>query len=255
MYDAKESDTEGKVEGCMEKRRSIFRIVLFGAVLLASSACSVLAQSPGVELDKALARLDATAQKFKSAEAEVVWDNVQTQPIYDKDTQTGTVYFERRKGGVSMALHLKTLDGKPVPKEMVYDGGEFKLYEPMLKQETIFKTTGKQSEIESFLALGFGGSGADLKKNWNVSYSGAETINGIQTSRLVLLPLNDSTKQNVSKVILWVDMANGIAIRQQSYDPSGNYRMVNYKIVHLNGGVPGNAFEIKTASGTRVINR
>lgn len=238
----------------MGMRPNVSRAVS-GALLLALCAFMTLAQSPDQELDKTLARLDATAQKFKSAEAEVVWDNVQTQPIYDKDTQTGTIYFERRKGEVSTALQLKTLDGKPVPKEMVYDGGVFKLYEPMLKQLTIFKTTGKQSEIESFLALGFGGSGADLRKNWIVSYSGAETIDGIQTSRLTLLPHNDSTRQNVSKVILWVDMANGIAIRQQSFDPSGNYRLVNYKIVHLNSGVPGNAFEIRLASGTRVIQR
>ncbi len=250
MCDAKAGSREQKT-----MRRILAAGFLWGAIFLVANLGVSIAQTPSTELDKTLARLDATAQKFKSAEAEVVWDNVQTQPIYDKDTQTGTIYFERRKGEVSTALHLKTLDGKPVPKEMVYDGGEFKLYEPMLKQLTIFKTTGKQSQIESFLALGFGGSGADLKKNWNVRYTGAETIDGMATSRLELLPLNEGAKQNVSKVILWVDMASGIAIRQQSFDPSGNYRMVNYKIVHLNSGVPANAFAVKTASGTRVIQR
>lgn len=223
--------------------------------LLLLTATVAAAQSAGGTLQQVFARLDATAAKFHTAEADVTWDNVQTQPILDKDTQTGTIAVERHKGKVAIALHLKTFDGKPVPKVMVYDGGEFKLYEPMLKQMTVFRTAGKEAQIESFLALGFGGSSAEMQRDWMVSDAGSETIAGVPTRKLELLPRSEATKQNVSKVVLWIDMQNGIAIRQQSFDPSGNYRMINYQLRHLNGGLPGNAFDVKTASGTRVIQR
>ncbi len=224
-----------------------------GVLLAAATVAS--AQSAGSAMQQVMARLDATSAKFHTAEADVTWDNVQTQPIFDKDTQAGTIVVERRKGQVSIALHLKTLDGKPVPKEMVYDGGEFKLYEPMLKQMTVFHTAGKEAQIESFLALGFGGSSAEMQRDWTVSYGGAETIGGVPTQKLELLPRTAAAKQNVSKVVLWIDMQNGIAIRQQSFDPSGNYRLVNYQLRHLNSGLPANAFAVKMASGTRVIQR
>ena len=233
--------------------RSWSRHAALGVVLAVTTASS--AQSAGGALQQVFARLDATAAKFHNAEADVTWDNVQTQPIFDKDTQTGTIVVERHKGKVAIALHLKTFDGKPVPKEMVYDGGQFKLYEPLLKQMTVFHTAGKEAQIQSFLALGFGGTSAEMQRDWTVSYAGAETVDGVATEKLELLPRTDATRQNVSKVVLWIDMKNGIAIRQQSFDPSGNYRMIDYRLRHLNGGLPANAFEVKTASGTRVMER
>jgi outer membrane lipoprotein-sorting protein len=259
MCGAEEYGMKPESMGCRsaEKRGSgrWFRHV--GVSMMAVLAFTAVAQAQSADgnLQKVLARLDETAAKFHTAKADVVWENVQTQPIFDKDTQTGSLDVERHKGKVSLALHLKTLDGKPVPKEMVYDGGEFKLYEPLLKQMTIFHTAGKEAQIESFLALGFGGSSAEMQQDWTVSYAGAETIGGVATEKLQLLPRTEATKQNVSKVVLWIDMQNGIAIRQQSFDPSGNYRLVNYTQLHLNSGLPANAFAIRMASGTRVMQR
>lgn len=237
-----------KVDGRRRARRILCLSVLVGAAVAS-------AQSADGNLQKVLARLNETATKFHTAQADVTWDNVQTQPIFDKDTQTGTMDVERRRGAVSMALHLKTLDGRPVPKEMVYADGQFKLYEPLLGQMTVFHTADRSAQIESFLVLGFGGSGTEMQKDWIVSYAGAETIHGVATEKLQLLPRTEATKQNVSKVLLWIDMKDGIAIRQQSFDPAGNYRMVDYTVRHLNGGLPANAFAVKLASGTKIIQR
>jgi outer membrane lipoprotein-sorting protein len=206
------------------------------------------------DLNKVLAKLDEASIKFKSAAADIDWDNVQTQPILDKDTQAGTVLFERKNGQLSMALHLKTDNGKPVPKDMVYAGGQFKLYEPLLKQIQVFQAGANRADYDTFLTLGFGGSGKDLVKNWQATYAGSETVDGANTDKLELLPIQDSVKKNITKVILWVNMDNGIAVKQRSIDPAGNYREVTYHNVHLNAPVPSKAFEIKTASGTRVVN-
>ncbi|WP_263356488.1 LolA family protein [Acidicapsa ligni] len=206
------------------------------------------------DLQMVLAKLDSASLKFKSAAADITWSNVQTEPIPDKDVQAGTAQFERKNGQLSMAMHLKTDNGKSVPKEMLYAGGQFKLYEPLLKQETVFQAGPNRAEYDTFLALGIGGSGKDMQKNWKVNYAGAEKVDGVSTARLELAPLQDSVKKNFTKAILWIDLDNGIAVKQQFYDISGNYREVSYHNLKLNASVSPDAFTIKTPSGTKIIN-
>jgi len=246
------SPTERSMKSIVSIRNYRWITIVLAAFSVVGAA---VGQSPSVELEKTLHKIDAASVKFKSVEAEIVWENVQTQPIEDKDTQTGTVIFQRKSGELSMALHLKVLNGKPVVKDMVYAGGLFKLYEPRLKQMQVFKAGSNRENMDTFLALGFGGSSKDLEKNWTVSYIGAEQVSGVATSKLELQPRTDSVKKMFTKVILWVDMENGIALKQQSFDPSGNYRVVSYKIQHLNGSLPSDAFEVKTAPDTRIVNR
>ena len=45
----------------------------------------------------------------------------------------------------------------------------------MIKQLTILKAGANHAQLESFLTLGFGGSGTDLEANWKVSLLGTET--------------------------------------------------------------------------------
>lgn len=206
------------------------------------------------DLNSALRRLDVAAAKFKSAEAEIAWDNVQTQPIPDDDIQLGSAIFQRKGGQLSVALRLKTENGRPVNKEIVYTEGALKFYEPLQKRMTVYKAGDNRAEFESLLTLGFGASGKDLEKNWAITLGGTESMGGVAATRLELLPREESLKKNVAKVILWVDLDRGVALKQRFDDPSGNYREVTYKNLKLNGGVPGDAFEIKTAPGTTVQN-
>jgi outer membrane lipoprotein-sorting protein len=206
------------------------------------------------DLNAALRRLDTAAVKFKSAEAEIVWDNVQTQPILDKDTQLGTAIFQRKAGLLSVALHIKSENGRPVTKEVVYTEGAVQFYEPLMKRLSVYKAGKNSAEFDSMLTLGFGASGKDLEKSWIVTLGGVETINGTATTRLELLPRDESVKKNVAKVTLWLDLDRGIAVKQRFDDPSGNYREVLYKNLKLNTAIPSDAFQLKIAPGTAVQN-
>ena len=231
---------------------SFGKFFAFSAILLlAPIARPVFAAD---DLAKVLARLDAEAAKFKSAQADITWDNVQTQPIEDDDKQVGTVLFERKNGQVQMALHIKTDNGKPVPKDLVYTAGTGKLYEPLLKQVQVFKVGDRQSQLDSFLTLGFGGSGKDLQKSWDVSYSGTDQVGGVAAVKLQLIPRDPALAKTAPKVLLWIDMDKGVAVKQQRFDQSGGYVIFTYANLKLNGSVPSGAFEIKTAPGTQIVN-
>jgi outer membrane lipoprotein-sorting protein len=234
-----------------------FRKTVFGKffVLMALLATAMVpAAYAADDLPKVLAKLDAASSKFKSAQADIVWDNVQTQPLPDTDSQVGTVLFDRKAGQLRMALHIKTDNGRPVPKDMVYADGLFKLYEPKIKQMQVFKAGANRADYDTFLTLGFGGSGKDLQRTWDAKFAGTEAVDGQQTWKLELVAKEESVRKTFSKVVLWVDEERGIALKQQSFDTSGNYRVVTYKNIQLNGAVPGNAFELKPPAGTNIVN-
>ena len=231
----------------------LFRRLAIGVVVasVASSAAYLHAE----DLNSVLGKLDAASAKFKSAQADITWDNVQVAPLPDTDTQAGTVLFERSGGQLEMALHLKSDNGKPVEKDLVYSSGLLKLYEPRLKQLQVFKAGNNRSQLDTFLTLGFGGSGKDLDKNWTVTYVGTESVDGVSAAKLQLVPRDASVANTVAKAFLWINSENGSAVRQQFFDPSGNYRMVSYRNVRQNAPVSSGAFEIKTAPGTNIVNR
>jgi len=231
-----------------------FSCIVLSALFVAAIGMTTAAGAAD-DLTGVLSKLDSASVKFKSAQADITSENTQTQPILDTDTQTGTVLFERQNGQLQMALHLKTDNGKPVEKDVVYAAGLLKFYEPMQKQMSVFKADKNQSQADTILTVGFGGSGKDLQKNWDVSYAGSENVDGKATAKLALIPKDASVKNNFPKVFLWVDLDNGLAVKQQFFDNSGNYRVATYHNVKLNAPVPAKSFDLKTAPGTQIINR
>lgn len=231
-----------------------FRKAVFTGLMALGFGAAVLPALAADDLAKVLARLDASAASFKSAQAEITWDNVQTQPIEDVDRQLGTILFQRKGSDVAVALHIKTDNGKVVNKDLVYANGTGKLYEPLLKQMQVFKLGDKKAQLDSLLTLGFGGSGKDLEKSWTITSQGTEAVGGVTAEKLQLIPKDATLVKTVPKVLLWIDMNTGLAVKQQRFDASANYVVFSYANVKQNASVPGGAFEIKTAAGTQIVN-
>jgi outer membrane lipoprotein-sorting protein len=87
-----------------------------------------------------------------------------------------------------------------------------------------------------------------------VQYLGAEDVNGTQAVKLQLTPKDPAMAKSAPKVLLWIDMSKGIAVKQQRYDGDGNYLVFTYSNLRLNAKPPANAFEIKTGPGTQTVN-
>ena len=62
------------------------------------SAPAASAQNPA-ELNAVLTRMDQAAAKFKTTQADFVWDQY-SKVVNETDTQKGTLYFRRTKSGV-----------------------------------------------------------------------------------------------------------------------------------------------------------
>lgn len=214
---------------------------------------SAAASAPvSADVQKVVAQLNTAAAKFQSAQADFSWDQFQAV-VQESDVQAGEIYFERRKGSTRTAADFKTENGKPALKTVTYDSGEVNLYEPAIKQMTILRAGANRGQWESFLTLGFGGSGDDLLKNWKVNAQGGETIDGVSTVKLDLVPIQAKVLEMFTHVTIWVDATRGVSLKQIFYQPGGDKRTATYTNIRYNQPIANDVFKVKPAPGTSTV--
>ncbi|HTW44788.1 MAG TPA: outer membrane lipoprotein-sorting protein [Acidobacteriaceae bacterium] len=218
------------------------KTLIFAVVAMAGS---IAAFGQDADLRQVLSQMDAAAARFRSAQADFVLDNY-TAVVQSHDIQNGTVAFRRAGGSTEMVMHVKTDNGQPSLKDVLFKNGELDYYQPAVKQETILKAG---SNYERYLTLGFGGSGKDLAANWNIKYLGKEPVGGVETAKLDLTPKTPSDQ--FSHITIWVNTKNGIALKQQVFQDSGDWRTAVYSNIRLND-VPASEFTLKIAPGTQI---
>jgi outer membrane lipoprotein-sorting protein len=233
------------------------RMALLCLGLVVSLTGSLWAQTAAAagnaDLQKVIDQLNTAAAKFQSAQADFSWDQFQAV-VQEHDVQTGTIYYERKKGGTRVAAYIKQDDGKDAPKTVTFDGVEANFFEPTIKQLTVIRAGANRNQWESFLTLGFGGSGADLEANWKVSLLKTETMDGVPVAKLDLVPVQQNVANMFSHVTIWVDPARGISLKQIFYQPSGDMRTASYKNIRYNSPIAAAVFEPKFPPGTtRVV--
>jgi outer membrane lipoprotein-sorting protein len=207
--------------------------------------------SKAQDLKTVLARLDAAAPNFHSTSAEFEFDTIQTDPVPDKDVQKGTVYYERSGSSFQMAAHINEENGKAVPKTYKYAKGVFQLFEQLPDQITTYKN----DKAGGYLLLGFGASGKELSDKWDITYAGEETLNGVKTEKLDLVPKDPAVRKTILKVTVWMDTAHGVSLKQVFDQGQGQSRVCTYFNFKFNQPLPSGAFIFKTDSKTQMINR
>jgi outer membrane lipoprotein-sorting protein len=115
------------------------------------------------------------------------------------------------------------------------------------------KAGANRGQFESFLTLGFGGSGSDLEANWKVSLLGTETMDGVSVAKLDLVPKEQKVLDMFAHVTIWVEPSRGISHKQVFYQPSGDLRTATYKNIRYNVPLPASVFLIKPAPGTNHV--
>ncbi len=199
-------------------------------------------------LNSVLKKMDATAATFRTAQADFEWDQYQ-KVVDDTDVQKGTVYYRRAGNEIEMMAEIK----QPDTKFVLYKEGKLQVYQPKIEQVMEYSAAGNRSEIESYLVLGFGGSGEDLKKSFDVSYLGEENVGGIATAKLQLVPKSEKVRNNFSKIVLWIDSRRGISVQQQFFQPQGDYRLAKYLAVRIPAKISNDVFHLKTTRKTQFI--
>jgi len=192
--------------------------------------------------------MDATASRFRTAQADFVWEQYQAV-VKETDTQKGTVYFRRAGKTTQMMAHITA----PSEKFVLYSEGKVQVYEPKIDQVTTYNAGKNSGDVESFLVLGFGGGGHDMMKSFDVRYQGTEKIDAIETGKLDLTPKAQRVRSMFEHIMLWVDPARGVSVQQQIFQSGGDYRMAKYSNIQLNQKLSDNLFKVRTTSKTKYV--
>jgi|SRR5208337_1066469 len=222
----------------------VLRTVAIGGLL----AAAAWPQSDSAGLERVLNQMDAAARNFRTTEASLVSDQYQ-KVINESETEKGRVYFRREGGEIQMAADF----AEPDQKYVLYSGGKLQVYQPKIDQVNEYNPGKDRSDVESFLMLGFGGSGHDLLKSYEVKFLGSENVNGVAAEKLELIPKSARLKNNIARILLWIDPARGVSVQQQFFEPGGDYRLAKYSEIQINQKLPENAFKLKTTGKTRFI--
>jgi outer membrane lipoprotein-sorting protein len=212
-------------------------------MLLASVVVlTVSAFGQATTLEQVLTLLDQKSTTFKSLETNFVWDQYDaTVPAHD--IQSGVMYFRRVGPHVDVAADIQT----PDHKKLVFTGDDVRVYSYRTHQTSSYPSKNRD-EIESFLALGFGGRGHDLLKNFEISYKGAETIDGRPTYRLELTPKSQKVQGMFRLIILWIDQQTGMSLQQKVLEGKSNYRLATYPFASMKINpkkLPADAFKLE----------
>jgi len=213
-----------------------------------------------VTLETVLKRMDATAASFRSAQADFEWDNYEKVIDEVDDVETGSIFYRKTGQGIEMMAEVKKAGAtlaaqKPEPKFVLFNGSKIQMYQPKPDQVTEYDVNkNNRATIESYLVLGFGGSGQDLQKAFDVTFSGQEAVNGVPTAKLLLVPKSQRMLTAYKQIVLWIDLDRGVSVQQQFFQPQGNYRLAKYSSVQINGKkIPDDVFKLHTTGKTQTI--
>lgn len=209
-------------------------------------------------LDTVLRKMDAAAASFRSVQADFEWDSYEKVIDEIDEIQTGTIYFRRSGKEIEMMAVVKMAGSdrtklKPEPKYVLFSKGKIRMYQPKPDQVIERDLGNNRAELESYLVLGFGGSGQDLIKTFDVTYLGPETVDGVATAKLQLVPKSEKVRNTYKQVFLWIDLDKGISVQQQFIQPQGDYRLAKYSSIRINEKIPDDVFKLKTTSKTQTI--
>ncbi|HLJ44650.1 MAG TPA: outer membrane lipoprotein carrier protein LolA [Bryobacteraceae bacterium] len=217
---------------------------VFGALVIALAA-----QPQPPELQDVLHRLDQAAQKFRGMSAKIERKDY-TAVLKDTSTQTGTVAMKKLgEHGLQGVMDITA----PDKVSYAFNGGKFEKYTPTMNTVEEYDVGAKGEELERFLMLGFGTSGAELLNSYQVKFGGNDTVNGQNTVRLELTPTAADAKKYMKEVDLWIPQGGNYPVQEKMIQPSGDYTLVTYSDVDLHPNLTDKNLRLNPPKGVKRI--
>ena len=214
---------------------------------MCAAALAVRAES----LAEILARMDRAAKDFKNMTAEVKRVEY-TYVIKDASESSGTVRLRRAKSGLAAIMEF----GEPNHYFAYLRGHSLEIFKPKAGPNGTVEEydLGKMGKsIDQFFLLGFGTTGAELKKEYTIVLGPTETIDGKPSTRIDLEPKSAEAKRLVTKVEMWIPQDSGNPIREKVVQSSKDYSDVTYSNLKVNTSIPDSAFELVMPKGVKRV--
>ncbi len=204
----------------------------------------------GDALQQVLARMDKAANDFKSMTAQVTY-LTHTEVLNEDDKETGTITMKKVQPGEVQSLVDFT---SPDRKTVTFEKRRIQEYLPKLKTVQEFDLAKHGEQVDKFIMIGFGTSGIELAKDYDVTVLGTENWQGQPTIHLQLIPKAADARQYVQKMELWIpEQGDPYPLHEKILEPSGDYRLVTYSDLKINPSLRSDALKLKLPPGVQTV--
>ncbi len=233
-----------EIEDYLRRTALFILIVLLG--LSGTALADGRSQSPGkITLEYVLSMMDRSAEDFRSLTAAL--DHIKyTAVVKDTSTESGEIYVRK-----DSKLRIDFIT--PDPRTIIRSGDNLYIYTPKINRVEEYNIGKNRAMADQYLALGFGTRTESLKKNYDVSLTGEEDLDGHKMALVELVPHSDEVRKQIARILMWVDEASWLPVQQKFLEAgSGDYTISRYKNVMKNLKIGDGKFKADWPKGTRV---
>jgi len=223
-------------------------VCLFLAGLVLAGLPAALAGAND-NLQQVLARMDKAAGDFKAMTAQVTYVT-HTDVLNDDSKEIGTVTMKKVQSGEVLGRVDFTA---PDRKTLTFEKRHLQEYLPKINTLQVFDLDKHGEQLDKFLGIGFGTSGTELAKDYDVTVLRSEEPEGEAAIHLQLIPRAGEAKQYVQKIELWIPgEGNPYPLREKIFEPSHDYIVVTYSDLKINPPLDANAMKLKLPAGVKI---
>lgn len=196
-------------------------------------------------LDYVLSMMDRSAEDFKSLTAAI--EHVKyTAVVKDTSTEAGEIFVRKDS---KMRIDFQS----PDPRTIIRNGDNLYIYTPKINRVEEYNIGKNRALADQYLALGFGTRTDNLRKNYAVTLTGEEDLDGHKAAILELVPRSDDVRKQISRIEMWVDEASWLPVQQKFFEAgSGDYFISHYTKVMKNLKLGDGKFKPDWPKGTKL---
>lgn len=196
-------------------------------------------------LEYVLSMMDHAAQDFHSLTAAI--EHIKyTAVVKDTSTETGEIFVRK---DAKERIDFQS----PDPRTILRNGDNLYVYTPKINRVEEYNIGKNRAAVDQYLALGFGTRSDSLKKNYQITLSGEEELEGRKAAVLELTPRSDEQKKQISKVVMWVDESSWLPVQQKFEEAgTGDYVLSRYTKVMKNLKLGDGKFKPDWPKGTKI---
>jgi outer membrane lipoprotein-sorting protein len=212
------------------------------------------AAPPNAELlQGVLSRMDKAAGDFKAMTAQVTY-LTHTDVLNEDSTESGTAMMKKLPNGEVQGLVNFVA---PDPRTIMFEKRRVKRYYPKIKRLEIYDLDKHGAQLDKFVLIGFGISGAELTRDFDVSVLGTEALKGQPGQRAIqlhLVPKTGEAKQYVKSVDLWIpEQGEPYPVREKILQLSADYQVITYSDLKINPTLAADALQPKLPAGVETV--
>jgi len=177
---------------------------------------------PHWNTDSVLALMDHAAQGFHSLTAKI--EHVKfTAVVNDTSKETGDLYVRKKEDKMRIDFTA------PDQRTILRTGDSLFIYTPKINRVEEYNLGKNRNLVDQYVLLGFGTRSAEVRKSYDVTFTGEDELDGKKVVLLELTPKSEDVRKQVTKIQMWIDEASWLPLQQKFFEATaGDYVLVHY---------------------------